>query len=318
MIEITKASVSLFLVGLLSLSACNSKKDRFTDTFTTGVIQVAVDESFQPIVAEEIRVFENKYPLAGVEALNVSETDAFNLFLKDCVRVAIVTRPLSTEEIASFQSRKLYPKDMKIATDGIALIVNKMNPDTLITVEQIKSVLSGKIQTWQELEGEIGSSVRDTIKVVFDNSNSSTVRFMQDSVCGGNRLLAVNLFAQKNNPEVIDFVARTPNALGIIGVSWIGEKSDSTLISFIHNIRVMSVSNAQVATSENSYKPYQAYVALGKYPLRRSIYALLNDPRGALSSGFYTFLSSDQGQRILLKSGIVPATQPVRIVTTPE
>jgi phosphate transport system substrate-binding protein len=200
---------------------------------------------------------------------------------------------------------------MKIATDGIALIVNNSNTDTLISVAQIKQVLGGELTTWQQL-GRTAAGA-DSIKVVFDNANSSTLRFMLDSICGG-ELAGAHLFAQKSNPDVIDYVARTPGALGIIGVSWIGERSDSTLISFIDRVRVVSVSAEPVATASNSCKPYQAYIALGQYPLRRDIFALLNDPRGALPSSFYTFLSSDRGQRILLKAGIVPATQPLRIV----
>ena len=76
----------------------------------------------------------------------------------------------------------------------------------------------------------------------------------------------------------------------------------------------MAVSAEDVATPVNSYKPYQAYLYYGNYPLARSIYALLNDPRSGLPWGFTSFMTSDKGQRIILKSGLVPATQPVRIV----
>ncbi|MEG0950025.1 MAG: substrate-binding domain-containing protein [Bacteroidales bacterium] len=292
--------------------SCNKNKDRFTDTFTTGVIGVAIDESFEPVMQQEIMVFEQMYPLAGIVPSYVSETDAFNLFLQDSVRLAITTRTLSEAEIKSFEERKFFPKSVKIATDGIALIINKENSDTLITVNQLENILTGKIRTWNQLYPD-GST--DTIKIVFDHPNSSSVRYALDSICKG-APLASNIYAQKNNPQVIDFVAKNRNAIGIIGVSWIGNRNDSTILSFINNVRVMSVSSDMTATPENSYKPYQAYVALGDYPLTRNIYALLNDPRGALPSGFYTFLTSGRGQQIILKSGIVPATQPIRIVNT--
>lgn len=298
------------IVGFLILFYSCKKKDRFTDTFTTGVIAVAIDESFQPVMQQEINVFEEIYPSAGIVPLFVDETEALNLFLKDSVRLAITTRPLSKAEIASFESRKLFPKDIKIATDGIALIVNRSNPDTLITVDQLRNILTGKLVTWQDVYGGEGA---DTIQIVFDHPSSSSIRYAIDSICR-NEPLSPNLYAQKNNPSVVDYVSRTPNAVGIIGVSWVGNRNDTTALSFVGNIRVMSVSASSVATPSNSYKPYQAYVALRQYPLIRNIYALLNDPRGALPSGFYTFLTSDRGQRIILKSGIIPATQPIRIV----
>ena len=76
----------------------------------------------------------------------------------------------------------------------------------------------------------------------------------------------------------------------------------------------MAVSRADSATVENSFRPYQAYLALNQYPLTRSVYILLNDPKSGLPSGLTSFLTDFRGQRIILKSGLVPATAPVRIV----
>ena len=126
--------------------------------------------------------------------------------------------------------------------------------------------------------------------------------------------LSKDLKALNNNQEVIDFVAQNSHAIGVIGVNWLGNRSDTTNLSFRNEIRVMSVSEDDIATKDNSYKPYQAYLFYGDYPLTRSIYILLNDPRNALPWGFASFLTSDKGQRIILKSGLVPATQPVRVV----
>jgi phosphate transport system substrate-binding protein len=123
-----------------------------------------------------------------------------------------------------------------------------------------------------------------------------------------------NLYAKKSNLEVIKYVASSPNAIGVIGVNWLGEKSDSTHLTFNNKIRVMSVSKEYPATEANSVKPYQAYLLYGDYPLVRTVYILLNDPVGALPSGLTTFFTGDKGQRILLKSALVPATQAIRVV----
>ena len=85
-------------------------------------------------------------------------------------------------------------------------------------------------------------------------------------------------------------------------------------MSFLENIRVMAVSPYRNATVTNSFKPYQAYIALKNYPMTRPVVLILSEPRMGLASGFTTFISSDRGQRIILKSGIIPATQPVRLV----
>lgn len=296
---------------VMLISACNNKpKDGFTDTYTSGVIAIAADESFRPIIQEEIDVFEGTFALAGIVPKFTTEVNAINLLLKDSVRLAIATRTLSAEEMSSFHSRKFFPREIKLATDGLALIINRANKDSLISLRDIKRMLTGEVKTWKEI---YPSSSLKNIQVVFDNKNSSTVRFAVDSICKGKKL-SKDLKALNNNQEVIDFVAQNSHAIGVIGVNWLGNRSDTTNLSFRNEIRVMSVSEDDIATKDNSYKPYQAYLFYGDYPLTRSIYILLNDPRNALPWGFASFLTSDKGQKIILKSGLVPATQPVRVV----
>lgn len=305
--------LNYFIIGLLILSffSClREKKDKFTDTLTAGVIPVAVDETFSPIIQEEIAVFESIYPKAGIVPIFTTEGNAIDLLLKDSVRMAITTRPLSTKETNYLHSIKFQPRSFKLASDAIALIVNKSNIDTLITVDQFRQIILGKITNWNQIypKSKLGKIV-----TVFDNPNSSTVRYAIDSVCGGQKLSG-NLNAQSTNSEVLKFVAATPQALGIIGVNWLTNKLDSTNLSFNDIVKVMSVSNEKIATIEGSYKPFQAYLFYNYYPLTRNVFIILNDPRSSLPSGFTSFLTSDRGQRIILKSGLVPATQPIRVV----
>jgi phosphate transport system substrate-binding protein len=304
---------SFFLV--LILFSCQSKiKDKFTDTYTEGVIPIAVDINFQPIIQEELDVFESIYPKAGIVPTYTNEGDAINFLLKDSVRLVIATRPLSDKEEAFLKSKKFSPHSYILATDGIALIVNNHNPDSLITVDQIRDIFTGQTTKWKDI---FPKSKLGKIQVVFDNQNSSTIRYAIDSICSG-QPLSSKLNAQKTNLEVIDFVSKTPNAIGIIGVNWLGNHKDTTNLSFKNDVRVMAVSSDSVATVENSYKPFQAYLFYGYYPLTRTVFVILNDPRSSLPSGLTKFLTSDRGQRIILKSGLVPATQPVRIVHTKE
>ncbi|MHB9141404.1 MAG: PstS family phosphate ABC transporter substrate-binding protein, partial [Paludibacter sp.] len=270
----------------------------------------AVDESFHPIVQQELDVFEAQFPQAGIVPVYTNEVNAINLLLKDSVRFAIATRALSPGEENYLISKKFSPRSYKIATDGIALIINKQNPDSLISVNNIRSILTGDVKNWNEIypASRLGKFI-----VVFDNPNSSTVRFAIDSICHG-KALSSGLKAQSTNQEVINYVSKTKNAIGIIGSNWLNNVKDTTNLSFNDQVRVMSVSAGSVANVDNSYKPFQAYLFYGYYPLSRNIFIILNDPRGSLPSGLTSFFTSDRGQRIILKSGLVPATQPVRIV----
>jgi len=298
----------LFVIALVS---CQTKSnDKFTDTYTSGTIKIAVDNNFQPIVKEELDVLKAQLPNANIIPIYTDELSAIDLLVKDSVRVVVATRPLSEKELNYLKEKKYFPKSYKLAVDGIALIVNNSNPDTLISVYNLRKILTGQVKQWKEI---FPKSKLGKFRVVFDNPNSSTVRYAIDSICIGQKL-SEDLNAQHSNEEVINYVSKTPNAIGVIGVNWLNNRKDTTNLSFNNNVRVMSLTNQEVATPENCYKPFQAYLFYENYPLTRTIYVIVNDPRGSLPSSVSNFLTGDRGQRIILKAGLVPATQPVRVV----
>lgn len=298
-------------------SACDrGRKITRTDTPTSGVASIVCDECFAPILKEEISVFTGTNPETEINPVFTNEVDAINLLLKDSVRTLLAARELTTDELELIKEKKLIPRVQKLAVDGLALIVNNSNVDTLISVSTLKKIMAGEITDWKEVSLKGKSDLGD-IKVVFDNPNSSTVRFVKDSILRG-LPLSDRLVSQSTNSEVLNYVAKTPNALGIIGVNWISNHQDTTSLSFVESVRVMSVSESDDPTPENSYKPFPAYLYLKFYPLVRDVYIILTDVRGGLPAGFVNFLGGDVGQRIILKAGLVPATRPNRLVTLKE
>jgi phosphate transport system substrate-binding protein len=305
-----------FLCLLVLFFSCRHKTTvkQYDDTPATGVASIAVDETFQPIVESVLPVYHSIYTYAKINPRYIPEVDAFNLLLKDSLRLIIVSRPLKQKEMDYFHGKKFFPKEVQIALDGIAVLVNPANNDTLLTVNQIRKILLGEITSWKQIDK---ASKQDKIKVIFDNPNSSTVRFVVDSITKTGKL-AGELSAMQYNRDVVEFVSRNPNAIGLIGVSWVSDRDDPSCLTFLRKVRVASISRAETATEDNSFKPYQAYLALGKYPLTRYIYAINSEPRVGLVSGFAAFIAGDKGQRIILKTGILPATQPVRIIKVRE
>ena len=147
-----KLYIALSVVLLLLFSGCGNKpKPGEDDTLTSGTITIAVDETFRPIAEEELQVFHALTPDATVHPVYCSEVKAMKLLLADSVRLAITTRQLTRQEMAFFNDKKFFPVSVKMATDGLALIVNKQNADSLITVEQFKEILTGKITDWKQL-----------------------------------------------------------------------------------------------------------------------------------------------------------------------
>lgn len=232
-------TVGLSLVLCLSV-ACNRKpKNGRTDTYSSGTIKFVSDESFSPIIEEEVGVFQSIYPNAKLIPQYTNELDAVNMLMKEQTCLAITTRRFTKREEQNLKDRRFLPVAVPLAYDGLALIVNKENPDTIISLQDLKLVLSGKVSKWDKLYPE--SKLGD-IEVAFDNKQSSTVHFCVDSLLDGKPINSPNIYAVKKSAEVIDFVEKHPNSIGIIGSNWLNDKRDTTNVTFKKNITVMAVS----------------------------------------------------------------------------
>ena len=289
-------------IGLLAACADKPKGGR-TDTYSSGVITFASDESFSPIIEEEREVFEMSYPDAKVKPLYINEIDGVNLLLKDSICLVITSRNFKEKELKYLKDSRYLPVAIPIAYDGLALIINKNNPDSCIAAKDVKRILLGELKSWKQINPK--SKLGD-IQVVFDNKKSSTIQYCVDSLLNGRHITSPNIQSVDKSKDVVDYVQKTPNAIGIIGSNWLHDQRDTTNTTFKKNIRVMSVSKLDKATDMNSWKPYQAYLYDGRYPFIRTIYALLNDPINGLPWGFAHFLESPKGQLIIFKSGLLP------------
>lgn len=302
---------AILLVAILSVTGCSKcNRDPYSDTPTTGRIKIGVDETFRPVAEAELMVFQGLYRYSEITPLYRSEKGCFRMLLNDSVQLVIAARTLNSDEKKIMTDKKILPRELHIATDAIALIVNPANNDTILSLATLEKIMTGKINNWEEINQ---GSTKGTISVVFDNKNSSIVRYVADSVARGQAMTG-NLYALDSNLDVVGYVSRNPNALGLIGVSWISDQDDTTQLSFLKKVRVVALSREEPATYDNSWQPYQAYIFDGSYPLTRRVYSINTEPRNGLATGFDAFIASDKGQRIILKTGILPATAPVRVV----
>ena len=311
--ELQTILCSLFLaLSILTLSSCsNSTNKPPLDTTTSGEIKIAIDEGYKPIMEGVIDTFHALYPRAHITTVYTSEAEAFDLLLKDSVRCIVAARTLNEFETQHFKKIPLTARNIKIGYDALALVVNNANPDSLLTYEQCLKIFSGDVKSWKELNDK--SSLGE-IQRVYDKNGSSTFRQINEEFNQGKEPKG-NSFAVKSNPEVIDYVEKNPNAIGIIGTSWVNDADDSTALSFIKRVNVVAIKPSLGSEHDDEYfKPYQAYIATSDYPLIRTIYIVSREARTGLGTGFASFVAGDKGQRMMLKSGLVPATAPIRLI----
>lgn len=280
---------------MLLLGSCSGARERTdVDTPEKGIIHISVDESFKPVIDSQIQVFEALYPGAKIIAEYKPEADCFRDLIKDSTRMIIVTRGLTPEEEKFYKdSLKYGPTWSKVANDAVALVVNNNSKDTIITLEKIRGILDG--------------STGDKQIAVFDGlSATSTVRYAVDSILKGKSFDPKKVFAVKSSLEVINYVSSSDNAIGFVGVSWIGNKEDTSQLSFLKKVKIASI-ECITCDGKPFVKPYQANIMTKRYPLVRGLYYILKENYDGLGSGFANFMEYEKGQLIFRRAYLGPA-----------
>jgi phosphate transport system substrate-binding protein len=186
-------------------------------------------------------------------------------------------------------------------------------------MSEIQDILLGKITNWNQLAGNDTTK----IKLVFDNAGSSTVSYMRNKFLPEGRMISdnPNAFGQKNNAQVFDIVKKDKDALGIISVSWLGDNLQATKVPMdkkleslqnetdtIPNNLTTEINILKVRKDDEitGYKPYQAYINSGEYPLFRKVYMISTGSNSTVAHSFYTFVTGFVGQKIISLTGVMP------------
>jgi len=309
----------IVIAGLLFMYSCGSEGESSgtrKDNKTSGEIYIAVDEAFAPILEEHIVTFQRVYPDAKINLLQMPAEKAIAAMVNsDSVRLAVATRkPTQVEMDAVMSQNSAKIRSFDIAKDAIGLIVSKENKDSTLTQAQLRKILLGELVSWKDINPK---SPYDQIQLVIDNGYSSTVADLQKMVLGDTSIRAKVVF-KEDNVGVMNYVAQTPSALGVIGVGWISNSSSDRAKGFKSQFRVVELEGLPECKSPDKYfQPYQVFIKAGCYPLSRYVYVLNREPHMGLGTGFVTYLTEEKGQRIILKAGLVPTNALTRVVKFP-
>lgn len=279
----------------LALSACNERasKNVLTDTPTSGTIRISVDESFKPVISEQLKVYMSLYPKTNIIAEYKAEADCLRDLGNDSTRMIIVSRGLTGEEEKFYKSKLEYilPFD-RIAYDAIAVVVNNSGADSVFTMDEIRAMLSG--------EGA------KKYNVVVDGRNAtSTVRYLIDSVLKG-APLGKNVTAAKNSEDVLNYVSNNVGTVGFVGISWIGNPQDEKQQQYLTKVK-MALIECKSCDKDTFAKPSQQTITFKQYPLVRGLYYVLKENGTGLGTGLLNFLIHERGQLIFKRAYLVPA-----------
>jgi phosphate transport system substrate-binding protein len=283
----------IFVVSGVLYTGCHSGSHFQQETPTSGTIHVSVDESFKPVIDSQLKVFESSFPEAHVLVDYKPEAACLRDLYNDSTRLIIITRGLSLPEEKYFNDTLKSPAVSGIlAYDAVALVVNNHSRDTVMNMEDVRTLLQGKNSNQKE-------AVMDGV------SATSTVRYILDSLLVG-KTLGKNVIAARSSPQVISYVADHENAVGFIGVSWIGDQEDSMELAFQQKVKVVAI-RCDRCTDKPYVLPFQANIVLKKYPMVRGLYYILKENFSGVGNNFVNFLQYERGQLIFKRAYLVPA-----------
>lgn len=303
------------IIAFLAFAACGNTGPKPDNKYLhEDDVEFAADVSFEPIMDELAELFSYRHPGASMIPHYVSEDSALRLLIHDSLRLAITTRKLTDNEKNIIRAGHHNFKQSLFAFDAFALIVNKNNPDTVINLNEIKGIISGKITDWNQLEVTHKSG---ELNLVFDQSGSSTVRFMKDSLNNGKPITG-NVFAQGSTQAVLDMVKERQDVIGVVSTDWLRVcKGDTAVLTNFRDldVKVMMVGRYGLKDElgiecKDWQRPYQYYIASNQYPLYRGVYVISTDSRPrSLVNNFYFYLKGD-GQRVICNSSqLLPYSQ---------
>jgi len=287
----TTKRLAFCLCLIFFFNDCRNKNHAY-DSPVNGKINISVDESFKPVVAEQIKVYESSYPNTHIVASYKSEADCFRDLQSDSTRMIIVSRGLTDDENEYYKQKLSFKPQWDIlAYDAVDVIVNIQSNDSVFTLEKLKNYLSGN----------------DTGKmIVLDGrTQTSTVRLLRDSLLKG-RPFGKNVFATADSKQVVNYIAQNTDAVGFVGSGWVGDLDDPEQVAYKDKIRFALV-ECRICEAGTYAKPSQSTIAQGQYPLVRPLYFILKENANGLGTGFVNYLSLERGQLVFRRSYLVPA-----------
>jgi phosphate transport system substrate-binding protein len=292
-----RAFVFFFGIALLFFSCGNfDYKGKGKDVPTAGDLELWVDHGDSLLFNQFKELFEKNYPKASIKLLYASETEILKAVNDGICRACVLHRNFDSTEINALENRNFKVRSMKIARTSAALMVNKQNSISQISIGQLGDILSRLKQ---------GTPVSIPNMVIFDQAGGSNFRLLRDFYGKKRITIQSSQIRALHSPEsVLKWIENHPEAIGVVNVNLIADRSDPSSAQWYDKLRVLKVES--VTDSQFVY-PFQSQMAANQYPFVSDMY--FHDLQGysGLASGFLAWIYSQPGQTLIKKSGLLPA-----------
>lgn len=289
---------SVFMVcALVSCKKETNENTMVKESYNKGTAEMYVESSVYPIVEDLNEVFKSYYDNADIQLKMLSQNEILSAIYKDTSRLAVMPKDFSSKELEAFKG-KVVPKITPIAKDAVLFITQKQATDTLINYKDVVGVFKGTISS-------------DKIFVFHDANSAIVSQIMQDAEV---KEVSSKVYYASSIEEIVSYITKNKNAIGVVGINWMVQP-DKKIQEGIKELRSMWVYSDSL---KQYFAPSQSTIADNSYPLVRTINIVDVQGKTGLGTGFASFAASDKGQRIVLKSGLMPIMMPKREINIIE
>ncbi|OGL16142.1 MAG: phosphate-binding protein [Candidatus Rokubacteria bacterium RIFCSPLOWO2_12_FULL_71_22] len=247
--------------------------------------------------------FNKFYPNAKIQIEGKGSSTAPPALITGTAQLGPMSRAMKGTEIDKFEKKFGYkPTPIRTSVDALAVFVNKDNPITCLSLDQVDAVFSKSrrrgakddVATWGQL-GLTGQWASKPMSLYGRNSASGTYGFFKEHVLK-NGDYKDSVKEQPGSAAVVQGVTVDRGAIGYSGIGYATAGVRAVPLTEKRGGKCVE------ATADNAYS--------GDYPLARFLYVYVNrapsKPLDPLTREFMKLVLSRDGQEVVIKDGYFP------------
>jgi phosphate transport system substrate-binding protein len=275
--------VFILFLGIF-VSSCK-KAPTEVSNHQEGEMTIFADPSNKELLEALTDIYTMKYPKTKFYIVYKSEGQILKDLIDTVAMAAFINKPLTDQQTKYIQQlTDVTPRSTLLAYDAVLFVTSLENPKESISMDEIRNGI---------LEGQN--------KVIFDDGNSGNYNTVRDvlklQLGKEDKILALD-----NAQSVIDFIQKSPQTVGVIGMNEISEKDNPEVKEILTKIKVLKVLDEKNIAQEASVSNILAM----NYPFYKGVYFIVREPNFGLGNGFSRFAGSNQGQLIVKRAGLQP------------
>lgn len=267
------------------------KKTIFTTmimlTLALGVSaqRVKGSDTVLPLSQKMAERYKSVNSKSGVSITGGGSGVGISALLAGTTEIAQASRRIKFDERQKLKESGKNVKEVIVAYDALAVVVNPQNGVSELTREQLEGIFTGKIKNWKELGGE------DMKIVPYSRETSSgTYEFFKTSVLK-NKNYMNGIMSMPATGAIVQSISQTKGAIGYVGLAYINKDVKAVHVSY--------------DGGKTFVEPTIANATDKKYPIVRPLYYYYELKSEAKVKDFIDFVLSPEGQKIVAEVGFV-------------